>query len=187
MLAPIKDRTNPPEASAMSAPTQTFVQVRRLIANRDLERLARIEDQCFEPDRRWSVKDFEVFLSAKDGLASGLVAETWPDGKVVGHCLYKMLPGEIGLVAVAVARGYRRRGVGQLLLKTLSMKLGLGRESRQAIVSEVREGSLGAQLFLRACGYRAVAVEGRRGTAARYVRPCAYEDGEGAICFEYRP
>ena len=84
----------------------------------------------------------------------GQVAEH--EDRVVGYMIYELRKRRIDLVRLAVAADYRRRGVGAQMVAKLVGKLSTQRRDR--IVTDVPESALAAQLFLRAAGFRAVAV-----------------------------
>lgn len=77
--------------------------------------------------------------------------------RVAGFMVYTLGPntGGICLAKLAVAPELQRRGVGRALLAELARKLD---DRREVLVTEVAETNLAAQLFLRACRWRAQAV-----------------------------
>ncbi len=70
--------------------------------------------------------------------------------------IYELHKSRIHVLNLAVAKDYRRCGVGSQMLAKLAAKLTTQRRSR--IVLEVRETNLPAQLFFRENGFRAVSV-----------------------------
>lgn len=75
-------------------------------------------------------------------------------GDVVGHCIYRMNRDCKSVERFAVHPAYRRRGVGRAMLDHVMEKL---TQSRPRLLIDVDEENLEGQLFLRACGVRAVA------------------------------
>lgn len=122
----------------------------RWMIRRDMPEVLEIESDCFEFP--WSEDDFVYYLRQKNCI--GMVAEL--DGRVAGFMVYELHKTTIHLVNFAVARDYQRRGVGRQMVNKLKAKLSLQRRSR--ITLEVRETNLDAQLFFRACGFKAVSI-----------------------------
>jgi ribosomal-protein-alanine N-acetyltransferase len=83
-----------------------------------------------------------------------MVAEC--DGRVVGYMLYELHKNRLHVLNFAVAADMRRRGVGRVMASKLVGKLSPDRRTR--VMLEVRETNLPAQLFFRACGFRAISV-----------------------------
>lgn len=122
----------------------------RWMIRRDMPEVLDIEHEAFEFP--WLEKDFIRCLRATHNI--GMVAEY--DERVVGFMLYGLHKTRIHVLNFAVAADCRRRGVGKQMLAKLIAKLRAGRRSR--ILLEVRETNLGAQLFFRQNGFRAVSV-----------------------------
>src|SRR5690606_15685441 len=80
----------------------------------------------------------------------GMVAED-AMGLVVGFMVYELHKRQLHLLKFAVAKRYRRLGVGAQMVAKLVGKLGPHLLTR--IVLEVRESNLAAQLFFRAQGF----------------------------------
>lgn len=80
----------------------------------------------------------------------------WFDSDMVGFMIYELHKGVIHLADFAVAKRYRRLGVGTTLMKTLISKL--GKHGRSKITLKVRETNLAGQLFFRQVGFRATEV-----------------------------
>jgi ribosomal-protein-alanine N-acetyltransferase len=133
----------------MNPQTQLRVHMRWMI-RRDLPEVLQIEQQSFEFP--WTEEEFYRCLRQRNCI--GMVAEC--DNQVVGYMVYELCTTRIHLLNFAVAPAYRRRGVGRQMIQKLVGKLSA--QGRTRIVLEVRETNLPAQLFFRACQFRAVAV-----------------------------
>jgi len=133
----------------MNPQTQLRVHMRWMI-RRDLPEVLQIERQSFEFP--WTEEEFYRCLRQRNCI--GMVAEC--DNQVVGYMVYELCKTRIHLLNIAVAAPYRRRGVGNKMIQKLVGKL--SPQGRTRIVLEVRETNLPAQLFFRACQFRAVAV-----------------------------
>ncbi len=125
----------------------------RWMVRRDLPEVLAIEAASHaEP---WGEEDFLRVLRHRNVI--GMVTEAVaPDQPVVGFMVYELLPDSYHLLDLAVSPLHRRRRVGSAMVKKLVSKLPGSKRSH--ITVDVREESLDAQLFLRACGFRAVAV-----------------------------
>jgi ribosomal-protein-alanine N-acetyltransferase len=122
---------------------------------RDLPEVLSIEESSFEFP--WSESDFVRLLSQRNGV--GWVVEVCPGKqreRVVGYMVYQLAKTRIDLLNLAVAPDHRGAGLGRALLAKVKSKLSAERRAR--IATEVRETNLAAQLFLRACGFRATSV-----------------------------
>jgi ribosomal-protein-alanine N-acetyltransferase len=117
---------------------------------RDMDDALEIENESFEFP--WSDDDFTRCLRQRNCI--GMVAEH--DDRVVGFMIYELHKTRLHVLNFAVARQYRRLGVGTQMIEKLVGKLSQQRRSR--ILLEVRETNLKAQLFFRKCGFRAVSV-----------------------------
>ena len=123
---------------------------RRWMIRRDMVDVLEIEALSFE--FRWTEEDFVGALRKRNCI--GRVAE---HGEyVIGFMLYELYKKEFRLVNFAVHPSWRRNGVGAGMIREMIRKLGTGR--RTAIVVDVRETNLQAQLFFRSFGFRAVDV-----------------------------
>jgi ribosomal-protein-alanine N-acetyltransferase len=122
----------------------------RWMIRRDLEPVLEIEGLCFQYP--WVEGDFTRFLRQRNGI--GMVAE---DGeRVIGYCLYELESSWLHLVNIAVLPAYQGKGVGSQMIEKLKGKLSTTR--RRRITCAVREHNLDAQLFFKACGFRATSV-----------------------------
>jgi len=122
----------------------------RWMIRRDMAEALAIENESFEFP--WSEDDFIRSLRQRNCI--GMVAEH--DERVVGFMVYELHKSRLHVLNFAVARQFRRAGIGSQMLNKLVSKLSHQRRSR--IMLEVRETNLPAQLFFRRCGFRAVSV-----------------------------
>lgn len=129
--------------------SEGLVPVRWMIRD-DVAAVLSIEAASF--DRGWGAAD--LLRALRGGGVVGVVAES--GGDVAGFMVYWPRGRTVHVLRMAVGPRFRRRGVGRQLLERLSARL--APSGRTRIEVEVDERWLGAQLFLRACGFRAVAV-----------------------------
>lgn len=122
----------------------------RWMVRRDLRDVLAIEREAF--DSPWTRRDFVTTLGRV--TAFGMVAEWY--GRIVGFMIYELAKRRFHLLNMAVAAEHRRQGVGSHMLAFLQSEL--KPKQIQAITVEVGDRNLGAHLFLRANGFRAVAV-----------------------------
>lgn len=133
----------------VSGNTQLAVHIRWMI-RRDMPEVLGIESSAFEFP--WSEDDFIRCLRQRNCI--GMVAEC--QDRVVGFMIYELHKNRLHILNFAVHPDYRRRGVGRQMCLKLASKLSPQRRSR--IMLEVRETNLGAQLFFREVGFRAISV-----------------------------
>jgi len=129
--------------------TEIRVHVRWMI-RRDMPEVMAIEQESFEFP--WYEENFIRVLRQRNCI--GMVAEH--DEQVVGFMIYELHRIRIHVLNFAVHPDFRRHGIGNQMIAKLTAKLSFQRRSRMAL--EVRETNLGAQLFFRECGFRAVSV-----------------------------
>ncbi len=122
----------------------------RWMIRRDMPEVLDIEDESFEFP--WLEEDFIRCLRQRNCI--GMVAEH--EDQVVGFMIYELHKTRIHVLNFAVGADHRRCGVGSQMIAKLLAKLSTQRRSR--VVLEVRETNLGAQLFFRENGFRAVSV-----------------------------
>lgn len=137
----------------------------RWLIHRDLPALAEIEESSFAD--HWSADDFRAWLTGKDNI--GLVLEHGP--AVVGYVLYQLKPRRLVLIRLAVHPDWRRHGAGRILANILRRKL--QSHARRKVVADVCEYNTPGQLFLRACGFRAVRVDRCDGRSSYRMVLCA--------------
>jgi ribosomal-protein-alanine N-acetyltransferase len=118
---------------------------------RDMPEVLDIEQQSLEFP--WSEEDFVRCLRQRNHI--GIVAES--DDRVIGYLIYdRNRKDRIGIIKCAVHPRARRSGAGSKLVGYLTDKLSHQRSA--TIVVDVSERRVPAQLFFRACGFRAVEV-----------------------------
>jgi ribosomal protein S18 acetylase RimI-like enzyme len=135
---------------------------------RDLEAIARLENESFETDRV-SRRSLREFLRAPH---RPLIAATIDD-EVAGYVLVSLRKGAraLRIYSLAVGARFARRGVGRALLQAAEA---YGRRHRrEAITLEVRYDNAGAIALYEGCGFR------QFGEHARY-----YADGATALRYE---
>lgn len=110
----------------------------------------RIEEDSFE--FAWSEEDFIRCLRQRNCI--GMVAEHAT--RAVGFMVYELHRDRLHLLNLAVDPAVRLRGVGEAMLDKLVGKL--SPERRKRLIVQVREKNLDAQLFFKACGWRAICV-----------------------------
>jgi [ribosomal protein S18]-alanine N-acetyltransferase len=129
--------------------TELGVHIRWMI-RRDMPEVLRIETNSFEFP--WCEDDFIRCLRQRNCI--GMVAEY--DERVVGFMIYELHKNRLHILNFAVLSEFRRRGVGQAMVRKLVGKLSQQRRNR--IMLEIRETNLAAQLFFRDAGFRAISV-----------------------------
>ena len=117
---------------------------------RDMPEVLAIESEVFA--YAWSENDFIRCLRQRNCIQ--MVAER--NESVVGFVVYELHKTRLHILNLAVDPTYQRQRVGAQLVNKLLLKLAPQRRSR--IMLEVRETNLGAQLFFRAMGFRAISV-----------------------------
>ncbi len=137
---------------------------------RDLPELTAIEDAAFTTDRI-SRRSFRDFIVSPRAILR--VAEI--GGKIAGYHLVLSRHGTAAarLYSLAVARGYKRRGLGAALLA--DAEAAAYAADRAVLRLEVGSGNKAAKALYRTAGYREVAR-----------LPHYYEDGEDAVRMERR-
>jgi len=121
----------------------------RWMIRRDVPEVMAIEDASF--DYPWDEMTFVRVLRQKNVI--GKVATC--DDRVVAFYVYALEKRMLRLLNLAVHPSWRRKGVGRLIVADL---VGGASRRRGQIETLVAERSLGAQLFFRACGFRAIAI-----------------------------
>jgi ribosomal-protein-alanine N-acetyltransferase len=131
-------------------PRRTCFLLRYMI-RRDLPEVLGIEEDAFWPDQA-DEAGFLEFLRHQRPVA--MVAE---EGELIaGFALYTVHRNSIALRRIAVARGFRRRGVGRQMIDQLRARLRA--RGRRTLIVDVPEELDGAHRWLKACGLRAVRV-----------------------------
>jgi ribosomal-protein-alanine N-acetyltransferase len=164
--------------------TATGVHIRWMYRG-DHPQVLVIEEASFGPVAR-TEKDFLRFMRERNCISMVACPDGRDDSPVLGFMVYELFPHRFDLAALTVAPAARRRGVGTALVMKLVGKLSPWRRRRLTVTS--RESMLGAHLFFRACGFRAMGVSrrhfddtGEDGYQMRYDLPGYTPDtgGEG--------
>ena len=132
-----------------SASKDVCVHIRWMI-RRDMQEVLEIEQRNFEFS--WTEEDFIRCLRQRNCI--GMVAEF--DERVVGFMIYELHKNRLHILNFAVCPDFQRHGVGRAMVRKLIGKLSPQRRNR--ILLEIRETNLGAQLFFRDEGFRAISV-----------------------------
>ena len=136
----------------MNAETETTMDQVYItwMIRRDMAAVLAIETESF--DYPWTEQDFVGCLRKRNRI--GMVARL--GNGVVGFMIYELSAQRIDVLNFAVAADCRRRGVGRRMVAKLAAKLSLQR--RRWVTVSVGEANLPAQLFFRACGFRATGI-----------------------------
>jgi len=129
--------------------SKSDIEVRWMI-RKDIPAVMAIENDSFE--HSWSEDDLLSCMRQRSVI--GMVADR--NGQIAGFMVYEFHKHRLHILNFAVAREHRRTGVGRAMLNKLIGKLSPERRTR--IMLEVRETNLNAQLFFKACGFRAVSI-----------------------------
>lgn len=140
----------------------------RWMIRRDMSEVLKAEIDSFE--FAWTEDDFLRCLRQRNCI--GMVAEV--NDRIVGFMIYELHKSKLHILNFAVAPGYRRTGIGRLMVKKLIGKLSTHRRSK--ITLAVRERNLCAQLFFRNQDFKAV----------RVLRDYYEDSGEDAFLMEFR-
>lgn len=124
----------------------------RWMIRRDMPEIMEIENASF--DFPWPEDEFHRVLRQRGCV--GIVAEY--SEKVVSHMFYRLHRTRIDLLSLAVHPDCRHNGVGTRMLDKLRSKMA---GERNKIAALVRETNLGALLFFKSNGWRAIDL--RRG------------------------
>jgi ribosomal-protein-alanine N-acetyltransferase len=141
----------------------------RYLIRRDLTEVLQIEKASYAPTY-WGEEDFLHCLRQRNCIAT--VAEH--NDHIVGYTLYLQQKTHLHLLNIAVHPLYRRVGVGTRLVTQLKDKL--SPYGRFAVLAEVHEANLRAQLFFKSQGFKAVTT----------IRSFYEDTGGDAFLMEYR-
>nr|PZN02435.1 MAG: ribosomal-protein-alanine N-acetyltransferase [Bacillota bacterium] len=120
----------------------------------DLDQVMEIERLSFT--NPWSKNSFFLELTTND-LATYLVAKI--DGRVVGYAGMWLVVGEAHVTNVAVHPEFRKKGIGELLMRSL---ITIAKESRAKMMTlEVRKSNDVARNLYAKLGFEPVGI--RRG------------------------
>lgn len=140
----------------------------RWMIRRDMPEVLQIEQDSY--DHAWSEEDFLRCLRQRNCI--GMVAELGE--KVVGFMIYELHKTRLHILNFAVHAHFRRQDIGSQMLQKLVSKLSSHR--RDSITLEIRETSLGPQIFFRQAGFR----------ATRLLREHFDDTREDAYVMQYR-
>lgn len=114
----------------------------------DIRRLTAIEYDCFSMP--WEEADF--YAAKERGCRFYLchIAEL-----IVGYCISSPVKGGTRIENLAISKCSRRKGLARGALERLFAALPPGKK----LIAYVCDWNLGAQLFFRACGFRAEKVK----------------------------
>lgn len=125
----------------------------RWLIRRDMDNVLAIENRSFaEP---WSEEDFLCCMRQRNVI--GCVSEM-QFGDVDGFILYALHKHHLEILKVAVEPQSRRCRIASHMIQRMKDKL--KQQGRTRIHIDVHESNLSAQLFLKACGFRATKVSG---------------------------
>ena len=125
------------------------IEVRWMI-RRDLRGVMAIESATGS-----GVTEAEIVALLRERGTIGMVALS--GDHVVGWMVYLLRSNTLDVLHLTVDPDWRRSGIGSQMIEKLRSRLIYPR--RPYLRIGVRESNLGAQLFLRACGLRAVRVD----------------------------
>lgn len=128
----------------------------------DAEQIAALERACIECP--WSERDLRYAL----GESRYLFFKAEEGGTIVGYAGVEVVLGEANVQNVAVSPGYRRRGLGRVLVLRL-LEAAKGRGATRAFL-EVNESNAAAIGLYESLGFAAVSTRKRYyGDAAAIV------------------
>jgi len=116
------------------------------MSEKDLSKVTEIENEVFSDP--WSFNAFKTDLDNE--MAYPVVAEL--EGLVIGYSNLYIVAGEIQIGNFAVAPGYRKRGVGKLLMNEI-LRIA-GENSCRSIFLEVRESNEPAKALYMSFGFK---------------------------------
>jgi ribosomal-protein-alanine N-acetyltransferase len=125
-----------------------------LMKTEDLDQVIEVEKLSFT--NPWSKNSFFLELTTNE-LAKYIVAKV--DGKVVGYAGMWLIVGEAHVTNVAVHPDFRKKGIGELLMRSL---MTLAKESGAKMMTlEVRKSNYIAQNLYTKLGFEPIGI--RRG------------------------
>ena len=124
----------------------------RWMIRRDMERVLEISGDSFMD--AWTEEMFIRHLRESNTI--GRVCEHGET--IVGYCIYVVWRDHIEVANIAVDYEWRRAGAGRCLIQKV-IDSGQYNRQRKRVDVVVQERNLGAQLFFRSLGFRAVEVE----------------------------
>jgi len=123
----------------------------RWMIRRDLPHVLEIEREAYG----FPEGEDELNLVLRQRNVVAMVAEH-ETGEILGHMIYELQPDHFRMLSLAVAKDWRRQGIGRELIAKLLNKL--VQQGRSYVSFEVHETCLPVQLFLRSQGFSAVAI-----------------------------
>jgi [ribosomal protein S18]-alanine N-acetyltransferase len=120
----------------------------RPVAATDLAALARLHAECF-PDDKWDEKALSELL-AMPGASGHLIEET-RENRLLGFILDLVIAGDAEVLTLAVATGWRRRGVARALLEELFERA--RRAGAQGVGLEVAADNAAARRLYESCNF----------------------------------
>lgn len=139
----------------------------RWVKPKDMPAVVEIDRATQSPP--WGEKKIVAWLKQDGNVV--VVAEF--QGEVLGYCAYQVNRIHLEVVAVGIHPKHQRKGVGRFILEDLYKNLGKFEKGR--IACHVPDSALGAQLWLKACGFEAVRVEDETIRFARRAKPIQQE------------
>jgi len=133
-----------------SAHEKARVDIHPWMIRRDMAQILAIEEQSFEFP--WPEEEFDRCRNKLNCLS--MVSECRE--KIVGYMVYKCHNNYIALLNVAVHPEMKGRRIGEQMVEKLKSKL--SSERHRKIIIKVRETNLGAQLFFREMGFKAISL-----------------------------
>ena len=122
----------------------------RWMIRKDVARVLEIENESFEYP--WNEQQVVDFLRVRNQICRLMTI----NDLVVGYLFYSIHKDSFGVENIAVAKEYRRLGVGSGLVWRLVSRLHSERRSHVHCI--VRESNLPAQQFFRGIGFLATSV-----------------------------
>ena len=122
----------------------------------DMPEVLAIEAESFEFP--WLEEDFIRYLRGRNCI--GMVAKCFDNDELLaGFMVYELQKKKFELLNLGVARKWRRLSIGTQMVEKIKERLSV--ERRSSILLRIQERNLGAQLFFRSIGFRALSVERR--------------------------
>jgi ribosomal protein S18 acetylase RimI-like enzyme len=105
----------------------------------------------------WSSEDFLDFLRQPNSIGMVAVCNSHTDKeKVIGYMLYQLYPDRIHIFSLVVDPDYVHLRVGTSLMDRVKSKL--SQYQRKCLEIDIRESNFGAQMWLKALGFKAFQV-----------------------------
>ncbi|NOY77498.1 MAG: ribosomal protein S18-alanine N-acetyltransferase [Calditrichaeota bacterium] len=139
--------------------------VRRMVSE-DIETVTELELLCFKD--AWSEKHFRHEVE-NSRVSVPIVAEI--KGEMVGYMISWFVEDEIHIANIAVSPLYRKRGIGECLLRTI-------------LEEGQKRGRVFAYLEVRVSNVAAIQLYKKFGFTAAGIRSRYYQNGEDALLME---